>query len=275
MRRCLAALLALLAVLCAAPSALARTVTAHRGDVSASFTYTGNYVTIRDGALTISRGGKVLYSRRVSSAWCGSRCEPELISPHRPFLHVLPLAPAGHLDVVLDLFTGGAHCCSVEQVFFWDRGLGTYVKRERNFGDPGAALEDLGRDGRYEFLTADDSFAYEFTDFAASGLPIEIQDFAGGHFHGVTHDYPLLIADDASKWLRAYWADLRYHDTVGVIAAWAADEDSLGRSAEVSDFLDAQAAAGNLRSALIPTMKGYHFIAVLDAFLRRHGYLRS
>jgi hypothetical protein len=53
-------------------------------------------------------------------------------------------------------------------------GTKTYAKTERNFGDPGEQIVDLGHNRRYEFLTAEDSFAGTFTDYAASGLPVQI-----------------------------------------------------------------------------------------------------
>ena len=92
--------------------------------------------------------------------------------------------------MVLDLYSGGAHCCTVVQIFSFEPGTMTYVQTERVFGDPDARIVDLSHDGRFEFLTADDSFAYRFTDYAASGLPIEILTFAGGHFTDVTRAYP-------------------------------------------------------------------------------------
>ena len=58
---------------------------------------------------------------------------------------------------MLDLYTGGAHCCSVEQVFTFDPGTMTYAETERNFGDPGTRIEDLKHDGHFEFVTADDA----------------------------------------------------------------------------------------------------------------------
>jgi hypothetical protein len=187
-------------------------------------------------------------------------------------VHVLDLEHNSQPDVVLDLFTGGAHCCSVEQIFSFDPGAMAYQKTERNFGDPGAQIVDLNRDGHLEFLTADDRFAYEFTDFAASGLPIQILTFGNRHFTDVTRSYPKLIAKDAADWLHIFRhavARDRYSDSVGVVAAWAADQELLGRL--VSRFLAAQARAHRLNAPGLPS--GHRFVANLMRFLRRHGYL--
>ena len=191
-------------------------------------------------------------------------------------MRVIDLDHTGQPNVVLDLFTGGAHCCSVEQVFTFDPGTMTYAETERNFGDPGAQIEDLGHDGHFEFVTADDAFAYAFTDFAASGLPLQILTFSGSRFQDVTNSYPALIRRDAATWLKAFHHMARQHyaDSVGVIAAWAADEYRLGKSATANRFLHQQAKAGHLNSALAPNeSQGQRFVAALQKFLRRHGYL--
>ena len=160
-------------------------------------------------------------------------------------------------------------------MFTFDPATRTYAKAERNFGDPGDRIEDLGHDGRFEFVTADDAFAYAFTDFAASGLPVQILKFSGGRFHDVTNQYPALIRKDAASWLKAFKGMARQHyaDSVGVIAAWAADEYRLGNSAMANRYLSQQAKAGHLKSALAPTVpQGQKFVAALKTFLRRHGY---
>ena len=139
---------------------------------------------------------------------------------------------------------------------------------------PRARIVDEHHNGRYEFLTADDSFAYRFTDFAASGLPIEIETFSDRRFTDVTRHYPRLVAKDAAVWLGAFqrMAGEHYQDSVGVIAAWAADEDLLGHDKLVNTYLAQQAAAGHLNGAFSPG--GTRFIAILQKFLRRRGYLR-
>jgi hypothetical protein len=177
---------------------------------------------------------------------------------------------------VLDLFSGGAHCCTIEQIFSFDPATATYIETERNFGDPGVRIVDLAHNGRFELLTADDSFAYTFTDFAASGLPIEIVTFSQLRFVDVTRHYPSRVARDGAFWLKTYKRLLRQRvpDTVGVIAAWAADQDLLGHPKRVARYLAQQAAAGHLKSGLYPRQSGKKFIAKLQRFLRRRGYLR-
>jgi hypothetical protein len=152
----------------------------------------------------------------------------------------------------------------------------TYAMTQHDFGDPGEDVVDLRHNGRYEFLTADDSFAYEFTDFAASGLPIQILTFSDRHFSNVTRQYPKLVTRDAARWMKAFnsMAKQHYSDSVGVVAAWAADEELLGHVKLVNSFLATQLKAGHLNSALRPQEPGgAKFVAKLHKFLRTHRYL--
>lgn len=245
------------------------------GDVTATFTFEGTFPNFSGESLTIARGGTVYYNEPVGSRLCGKYCGPLSTSPRHPSVHVLNLEPGGEPDVVLDLYSGGAHCCSIEQIFSFDPVTMTYLETQRDFGDPGERIVDLGHNGRYEFVTADDAFAYEFTDYAASGLPIEILTFSQRHFVDVTRSYPKLIAQDASRWLHVFssMASVHYRDSVGVIAAWAADEDQLGHETLVSSYLAQQAGEGHLNSPLHPSESGTAFISKLGKFLRRHGYV--
>ena len=265
--------------LAASPAALARTQSAHSGDVSATFTFSAKLPPYKGEKLRLKivRAGKTAYDARVVAKFCVTYCRPLNTGRGQTSVHAVDLEPGGEPDVVLDLFSGGAHCCDIEQIFSYDPGTMTYVKTERNFGDPGERIVDLGHNGHKEFLTANDAFAYEFTDYAASGLPIDILTFSHRRFHDVTTSYPKLIARDAAVWLKAFksQAGMHYDDSTGVIAAWAADEDLLGQSKRVARYLAQQAKAGHLNSALSPEEpSGQKFVAKLQRFLRKLGYLR-
>ncbi|HWC85206.1 MAG TPA: hypothetical protein VG388_01630 [Solirubrobacteraceae bacterium] len=277
-RRALLVAFAFVAVCTGAPAAaLARTETARAGSVTATFTFAATAQnTYPTKTLTITRSGKVAYDQAVTSSYCGELSNPTQqqycvpgFAAGRSSVHAVDLEPRSEPSVVLDLYTGGAHCCSVEQVFSFDAAEGTYVMSQRNFGDPGERLVDLGHDGRFEFLTADDSFAYAFTDFAHSGLPLQILSFAGGHFRDVTRHYPKLVARDAAKYLKAFEHDLGNGE--GLIAAWAADEDNLGQGKLVASTLARDLKAGELRGGTYAT--GQRFITALNRLLKRDGYV--
>lgn len=253
----------------AAAMAPTSTQTASAGDVTASFSYsaTGSGIYANKN-LTISRAGRTVYDQPVTSSYCGPPTAQQYCAPgFGKAVHVVALEPGGEPNVVLDLYTGGAHCCSIEQVFSWNAGTGTYDVSQHNFGDPGERIVTLS--GRHEFLTADDTFAYAFTDYADSGLPLRILSFSGGRFVNVTRRYPKLIARDAARYLKAFKHDLGNGD--GLIAAWAADEDNLGHQSLVASTLAHYFRAGDLRSLDYP--KPRRFLIALSKLLRKDGYV--
>ena len=274
MRRLVPIVIVAAVYLIIAPTALATKQTAHGGAVTATFTFEGKVPSFHALHLTIARAGTVVYDQPVVARFCGTLCWPGVPVGRHPAVRVVDLEHTGEPDVVLNLYSGGAHCCTLLQIFSFDAAANTYVKTERVFGDPDARIVDLRHDGRFEILTADDAFAYRFTDYAASGLPIEILTFANRRFTNVTRSYPRLVAKDAAVWLKAFqgMARDRYPDSVGVIAAWAADEDMLGHSGLVGRELAQQARAGHLNAPF--RAGGTKFIAALQKFLRRRGYLR-
>jgi hypothetical protein len=255
----------------------AATQTVTKENVTATFTYRGTSPFSQHPHLKISRNDKVVYDQSVSSAWCGKECSPNLITESRSVVHIVHLEKNGLPSVVLDLYSGGAHCCAIEQVYSFTPNSSVVEKFEHDFGDPGVRLVKLGTGGSFDMLSADDAFAYAFTDFAASGLPIEILSFSHDALHNVTRSFPDLIAKDATQWMSAFQsqASSHYQDSVGLVAAWAADEDMLGHSGVVARFLANEAKAGHLNSLLNPVnLSGQKYVIALQKFLRQHGYLQ-
>lgn len=222
--------------------------------------------------LQIRLDGRLAYNQLVRSSVCHADCTTVDLAPSKKPLRLLDLEHNNTSDLVLGLYSGGAHCCFIDQVFRLRPGTSEYVKTEHNFRDPGARIEDLAHNGRYEFLSADDTFAYAFTDFAHSGLPIQIWSFTAGRFTKVTRQFPKLIRADAARWLRTFDRNLGNGD--GAIAAWAADEDLLGNFKQVRTKLAAELKANHLKSPL-PGETGPKFVSQLQKLLRRDGYTRS
>ncbi|MGA2758025.1 MAG: hypothetical protein ABSF58_11785, partial [Solirubrobacteraceae bacterium] len=189
--------------------------------------------------------------------------------PGHRFLTVADLGAGGSPDVILDLYSGGAHCCSILQVYRFEADRGTYSILQRDFGDPGASLVELG--GSRVFLSADDRFAYAFTSFAFSGLPVAIWQLRPQGFADVTRRFPARIATDAARQYGAYLANRSQGFGLGFIAAWAADEDLLGHATLVARTLSAAKGDGYLRSADGLASAGA-FIASLQRDLAKWGY---
>ncbi len=270
------ALAALGALLLLAPAAFATvTQTARSGNVTAIYSYGGKYPKYTHQTLTIEQAGQVVYKQAVTDSQCGAYCAPLSLEARHASVKVIDIEHTGQPDVILSLWTGGANCCVVEQIFSYDPGTMTYSKTTRDFGPDGTAIEDLNHNGRYEFVTDNYAFKYEFTDGAASGLPLEILSFSGGKFTNITRNYPALIATDAGRFLKYFKQVIKSSpiDSVGMIAAWAADEDELGHSKQVASYLQKEARAGDLRSPI--SAGGETFIRHLDSFLRKQGYLKG
>lgn len=246
--------------------------TATAGGVAATFTFRGSAPLVKDAHLTIVSGGQKVYDRNVTSPACGTQCGPGAVANGAPSIRFVPLETGGAPDLVLELYSGGANCCFVDQVFSPDPSTGTYVKTEHNFASAGALVKRLAPDHRFAFVSADDSFKYEFTDGADSGEPIQIWHFAPGSFIDVTRQHPGLIRDDASFWLRLFNHHLS--NGVGLIAAWAADQELLGHDRLVQSTLRTEAARGQLRDGTSGIASGRRFISALNRFLSRQRYKR-
>jgi hypothetical protein len=261
----LAALLLLTAVAWAAKVTIQ---TASSGDVTATFSFHGLPPKVTRERLKIVRAGQQLYNQAVSSPDCGgSTCEPGATGSGASSVQVADIEADAAPDVILSLFSGGADCCFIDQVFRFDPGTMTYVKAEHNFGG-GAILRRLA--GRWRFVSTDAAFACAFTDCADSGQPIQIWSFAAGQFHKVTRTYRKLIGTDSAKWWRAF--NHHISNGVGLIAAWAADQELLGHNHRVQSTLASEARKGRLRDDGLRLATGKRFVRRLNALLRKLGY---
>ena len=254
-------------------AAVTKRVRADAGGTSATLSYRANhnsalgppYSKLR---LTIARDGRRTFDATVGAPLCATSCWPE-VWPGHSFLTVADADGTGSPDVILDLYSGGAHCCSIVQVYRFDPHTDTYTIVQRDFGAPGASLVALA--GGYEFFSADDRFAYAFTSFAFSGLPVQIWRLGASGFLNVTRRFPARIATDAARQYRSYLANRKQGFGLGFIAAWAADEDLLGHASLVARTLAGANRDGGLRSA-DGLSQGSAFIASLQRFLIKYGY---
>jgi len=122
------------------------TATASAGGTSATFTYvhsTGATAIPYSGAhLSITHNGQSLFDAPVNALLCRTQCWPAL-DTGTPTLSLIDIEHDGSPDVILNLYSGGAHCCYVTQIYRYDPGTQTYAIVQHDFGDPGARLETL------------------------------------------------------------------------------------------------------------------------------------
>lgn len=240
-------------------------------NVSASLTTTGKGLKRRFG-LKILVDGTTRYDQIVTSRACPPGCTTIGLGTSDEPLRAVALQHFGVPDVILGLYTGGAHCCFVDQVYRLDPTTNRFVKTEHNFLDAGARIVDLKGDQNYEFLSADARISEAgFTDFADSAAPLQIFSFSHNAFHDVTRQYPNRLRADAAKWLRAFHH--HFGNGRGLIAAWAADEYLLGRPGLVKTQLAGALKAGHLRApAGLGGPSAATFVTQLQKLLRRLGY---
>jgi subtilisin-like proprotein convertase family protein len=194
---------------------------------------------------------------------------PAYAFTRRNSVSLVDLDGDGRPEVLLWLYSGGAHCCFSVRVF---QVSGATVRRSaRDFGDPGARLKRVG--GRLLFVSADDRFAYAFTSFAASGLPVQLWRWRANRFVDVTRSHLGLVRADRDAWWRYTKGVLRQKggDARGLLAAWAADECLLGRRAAVRAELAKLLRAGKL-SGPSEWLQGRAYVNALWKLLRKLGY---
>lgn len=189
-------------------------------------------------------------------------------------LQVADLDGDGEPEVLLDIFTGGAHCC-VDTWIYRFTGA-TYTGTPVQWGDVGYSLKDLDGDGIPELKSLDDRFAYAFTAYAGTWFPPRVWQFRAGTLTNVTRKYPALIKADARKGLREYRSKGgRKLDLRGVIAAYVADEYLLGHGSTGWKLVTSARKHGRLGGLGKgdPWPHGKRFAPALRKFLRRNGYI--
>ncbi len=103
----------------------------------------------------------------------------------RPRLRVVEVTGDGVPDVVIDVFTGGAHCCSVSAIVpSTTKSWGPAIVK--NWADHSYSLKDVGGASTPEFVTDDARFTAAYGSYAASASPIRIYSMEGGKLRVVT-----------------------------------------------------------------------------------------
>jgi hypothetical protein len=260
------ALVALLGLVVAPAAAHATTETASLGATSATFTYekTGDF-TYTGMKLTVTRAGAVAFDGVATTPECEDPyCAPAGVVSGSS-LKVADLDGDGEPEVLVDLYTGGAHCCTVTEILRWN---GTaYRTATRNFADFGYTL-DAGT-----FVTGDPRFAYAFASFADSAFPVRLLTFGAAGWRDVTRAHRATLTADAARWLKEYRKRRSGTVALGVLAAWVADEDRLGATAraKADRYLTAELRAGRLKAEQ-GWPHGKTYISMLRRRLKAWGY---
>jgi hypothetical protein len=262
------ALLVALAVASPASAAQPKALEASGGDVQARVTWLETEVQgVMDVRLTIRRGATIVVDQDVLDEG-----RPTAETPWALF--VRDLDGNGELEVVLDLDSGGAHCCLSSLVEQYDAVAATYVGIRHAWGNSSPRLRDLARDGIVEFVATDDRFAYVFACYACGALPIQIWRYEPGRFVDVTRDFPALVRKDAAGLWKGYRETVKseFPEVRGILAAWMADQALLGKASSAWRTLQRLERRGVLEGDE-PWPSGKRYLRELRRFLTRTSYL--
>ena len=176
-----------------------------------------------DGAcLQVTSGGKVVYNQSVDSFQTYTLGQKEDAQDNiAAIANGTDVTGRGQPDMIVSLYTGGAHCCSIHYVF----ELGPQFKLLATLNDSDDDLAHFEReaDGHFDYVTADWTFGYWPTCFACSPSEVVMlrwtNDKNGGGFH-LDIDKMKKPAPTTAEWNKALSAAQK------VVAA--ADADSIG-----------------------------------------------
>lgn len=226
--RTITAVCAAIACLIAAPAALAatsgpHTETATVGNVTATLTYTTDrqgygatdvhLAITRDGVPATLEGGG---DPAAGCQECHGATPIGTFSTKGNKISSLTLADLdgnGETEVIVDTFTGGAHCCSISAIYGWDPATSRYRHLVQYWGDPGYVLKDLGGAPGQELVSADPRFAYTFCAYVCSAMPVLVYRYENFALVDVTKDFPLQMRKQ----------DRELHKTIRQLARKPAD----------------------------------------------------
>ena len=251
-----------------------QSLSAQRRGVKATITYTERDFLYEKLRLAVVRSGRTALNVPIERIGC-----PDC-ARSRPVDVAVRDLDGGEPEVLFDLYTGGAHCCSVSLILRWDPGAHRYRSTFAYWGNYGRRLVDLDHDGLPEFSAFDERFVYEYSAYVFSSAPIRIVQYRQGALVDVTRRFPAEIRKDAARNLAYYRkgrGDLRNTDVRSFVAAYVADEYLLGDAVEAKRVLDLALKRGDLGRGrtLLGLPAGRAFVAQLMRDLKKWGYLQS
>lgn len=218
-----------------ASAAICATKTIQSGNVTAELSYQkekAEFPKFSNLRLKIIRAGQTLLDQPLpesEGSWPVVALKTDWARENTPF-QVRDLDADQEPEVLLDLYTGGAHCCTYSLIYRYDP-VKKYSYIRHDWGNRGYVLKNLDQDPIPEFSSQDDRFAYAFGSYAGSGYPLQIWQYYQGKMRQVTRRYPKLIYSDAYSWWQLFTKNAQ--DTVeygrGPLAAYLADKYLLGQ----------------------------------------------
>lgn len=164
------------------------------------------------------------------------------------------LKDEGHNQILIDYFTGGAHCCFYTFIGDFDDERFKIVDSIM-WGNGGYEVKDLDNDGQMEIIGSSDIFAYAFTNYAETRFPTVIYKYEHGKLKFVNKEFIDIIEKeikdfkkDAEDFVKNGYecpqndTDDTFNTDAGslktMLAPIVADYQSIGRVQEGYDFID-------------------------------------
>jgi hypothetical protein len=187
-----------------------------------------------------------------------------------------PASAGPEVAVLVGTFSGGAHCCTwvYANVVAPPRA---FLARPvwQNIGNPAVQLKAYA--GTTLLVTEDNSFAYTFDSYAASGMPVRVLELREGEFLNTTRHHLAMVAANARFW----WAQYRQvsgpkgfepKGGLGILAPWVADECLLGHAETAWATVDRLQEQGDLAGGTAEWPKGAAYVHALRGFLVKQHY---
>jgi subtilisin-like proprotein convertase family protein len=250
-----------------------QTLSARHGAVQATVSFVERANFFERVHMKVVRRGHTVVDAPIQAIGCG-QCRD-----FRPTAVKVRDLDGGEPEVLLDLYSGGAHCCLETLILRYDSAAGRYRWKLTDWGNYGSRLVDLDRDGLPEISAYDERFLYTFTAYVVSAAPVRIWRYRQGTLVDVTRAFPEEIAKSAADLAKSFLKlpVEKGFDARSYVAAYVADQYLLDRPAEAKRALDFALVHGELFTGKthygLPA--GRSFIAVLMKDLRRWGYIRS
>jgi hypothetical protein len=193
---------------------------------------------------------------------------------------LLDLDRDGNAEVIVETFSGGAHCCTNTFIYSW-RG-DRFQKEEFGFTDGGGVgFDDLDGDGTIELVSRDQSFYYAYSSYAFSFPPSQIFSLRQGKLVETTRNYPRYLRSVLAQMFAAIeeLSKDKSDQINGVLAGYVAQKALLNEADQGWQVLLARYDRSSDWGLAIYNTEGKQtgryrdFPTALSAHLRRRGYI--
>ena len=203
--------------------AKAETKTAESGNVRAEFSFgPTSGLCSQNPQLKLVRKGQTVFNQNIPTEKIGYCRVSDL--------QVRDLDKDNEPEIILDIYSGGAHCCTSSLIYRYDIKTKEYTAITHRWGNSrGSNIEDLDKDGNVEFVTHDDRFSYKFSSYAGSRYPLQIWQYREGKMIDATRLYPQQVKNHAYQlWQEYITAKNQFGGGKAALAAYLADKYLLG-----------------------------------------------